>query len=128
MNAPAPKLWRGAYSTCDPRECTVNATQQPSCSPLLTKEGWRDRASPIGRILKRRCAGVVAHTEALRRERPPQLRFQRSSPSFVRRGFTSRCYSPTSKFILPSTQLSVMYRAMAAGVGSENHRPVTPDV
>ena len=55
--------------------------------PLLTKEGWRNRASPIGRSIKRRRAGVVAYTETFRRERPPHLRLRRRIPSFVRRGF-----------------------------------------
>jgi hypothetical protein len=39
--------------------------RRQEANPLLTKEGWRDRASPIGRSLKRRRAGVVASTEAL---------------------------------------------------------------
>src|SRR5262249_13977068 len=83
----------GVYSTCDPGEWTVtNATQQPSCSPLLTKEGWRDRASPIG-LQETARRGGRSH-ETLRCERPPQLRFQRSIPSFVRRGFFAVvCYS-----------------------------------
>ena len=81
--------------TCRVRHTTGNSTCSPSDTyprhgnPLLTKEGWRDRASPIGRSLKRRRAGVVAHTETLRCERPPHLRFQRSIPSFVRRGLAT---------------------------------------
>ena len=35
-------------------------------NPLLTKQGWRNGASPIGRSLKRRHAGVVAYTESWR--------------------------------------------------------------
>ena len=47
-----------------------------------------------------RSAGVVAHTETFRRERPPQLRFQRSIPSFVRRGlFFLFCFSLTVYFV-----------------------------
>ena len=66
-----------------------------SASPIGRSLKTRS-ASPIGRSLKRWRAGVVAHTAIFRRERPPQLRFQRSIPSFVRRGFLWNLQCPIS--------------------------------
>ena len=49
-------------------------------NPLLTKEGWRDRASPIGRCINGRRAGVVAHTESWSVSDHPGFGFASAAP------------------------------------------------
>jgi len=61
-------------------EIRNNAVQWSIQNPLLTKEGWRNRASPIGRSLKRWRAGVVAHTERFVVSDHPSCAFSAASP------------------------------------------------
>ena len=74
-------------------------------NPLLTKEGWRDRASPIGRSLKKMARGVVAQTANFRCERPPQLHLAVQRPLLSKEGtgFTSQHThsTPNAKSTLP---------------------------
>ena len=54
--------------------------------PLLAKEGRRDSASPIGRSMKKKCAGWSLTLQVFGVSDHPRLRLRRSLPSFARRG------------------------------------------